>query len=401
MRVSIPANWDFKLLEYLESHRDLPASDIYASLDSTLIGEGRSSWCLPAASRKHAQRFISKAHALGIKFSYLLNAPCAGGLEYTASGRRRLVKELEWLEKSGVDSIVVSIPFLIEFIKKRFKHIKITVSAIAHVNSVEKAKFFERLGADTITVDFMENRNFALLKAMKACVKSDIQLLLNDICLYGCPFRLYHYNLMGHSSQSNSKIKNPYADFYCLLKCTLFRYSHPEELLKARWIRPEDLNVYEGLGIDLFKVSGRTETTAWILNAAQAYANRSYPGNLLDLLTSFETPKLNFKGENFMGKFFRYLPLVRHRNFYKFGLNLPFGALKGLARLYIRARRIRKHVFIDNKALGDFIGFFQNGTPGIGEHDHCISFAKKAVRINDAVLAEYLTTVKKNLEELI
>jgi len=404
MRLSIPTNWDLGLLWYLESHRDLSVTEIYASLDKTLIGGGRSDWCLPVITKKHAQRFISKVRELGIKFSYLLNSPCAGGLEYTPSGKKHLIKQLDWLEKSGVDSVVVSIPFLVEFIKKKFRRMKITVSVIAHVNSVERARFFEELGADTITVDFMENRNFRLLKALKEAVKCEIQLLLNDICLYGCPFRFYHYNLMGHCSQENFKIKNRRADFYCLLKCTLLRYSRPEELLRSRWIRPEDLNVYERIGIDLFKISGRTESTSWIINAMQAYSNRQYAGNLLDLLTSFETPKYNFnylKRKSFLSEFLEYLPIGRHRNFYKFGLNLPSGSLKNLVQLYIQARGIKNHVFIDNKALNNFINFFLEEKTFCQEYNYCKSLAKDVIKINNSALAGYLTTIQKNLENLI
>lgn len=51
-------------------------------------------------------------------------------------------------------------------------------------------------------------------------------------------------------------LKGFYLD-YCLIKCTLIRFSNFKEMLKTRWIRPEDLKEYEEIGIDSFKITGR------------------------------------------------------------------------------------------------------------------------------------------------
>ena len=53
----------------------------------------------------------------------------------------------------------------------------------------------------------------------------------------------------------------------------------------SRWIRPEDLHVYEALGVKEFKIIDRSRSTAWLLRATKAYASRRYDGNLLDILS--------------------------------------------------------------------------------------------------------------------
>lgn len=70
-----------------------------------------------------------------------------------------------------------------------------------------------------------------------------------------------------------------------LWQCTRRRLLQPELFLSSRWIRPEDLHVYESLGIDEFKIIDRSRSTAWLLRATQAYASRRYDGNLLDILS--------------------------------------------------------------------------------------------------------------------
>jgi hypothetical protein len=60
------------------------------------------------------------------------------------------------------------------------------------------------------------------------------------------------------------------------------------ELLKASWIRPEDLSRYEKLGFSNFKVAGREKGAEWILRAVAAYSDRKYEGLLNDLIIGFD-----------------------------------------------------------------------------------------------------------------
>jgi collagenase-like PrtC family protease len=55
-------------------------------------------------------------------------------------------------------------------------------------------------------------------------------------------------------------------------------------ILKSGWVRPEDVSEYESMGIDIFKIAGRTDPINWILNVMRAYKGRSFDGNLLDIL---------------------------------------------------------------------------------------------------------------------
>ena len=58
----------------------------------------------------------------------------------------------------------------------------------------------------------------------------------------------------------------------------------PAEMIKSRWIRPEDIIRYEEMGFGRFKVGQRTQNTEWNTRAATAYSNRTYDGNLLEII---------------------------------------------------------------------------------------------------------------------
>jgi collagenase-like PrtC family protease len=158
--------------------------------------------------------------------------------------------------------------------------LEVVVSTIAHVDSVPAARAFRDLGAQRITLSLAANRDFGLLRALQAHAGCELELLANEMCLDRCPFRTYHYGLMAHGSQSGAE-QEPVE--YPHLHCSARRMRDPAELLKARFIRPEDVATYEAAGIDLIKLAGRGRQRSDLLRAAAAYVRRRYDGNLLDI----------------------------------------------------------------------------------------------------------------------
>lgn len=294
MKLTVATSWNDRLLHEL-AKRKIEVYEIYGSLATGLIGSGRERQALPQVEVAQAKEHIALAHRLGIRFNYALNAPCLGNLEQSGEGRKQIQEHLELIiEELRVDSIIVTQPWLIELIHREFPEIEIVVSVIAHIESVQMAKFFEALGATRLNLSLMANRDFKLLKSIVNSVNCEIELLANETCLFRCPFRLYHYNSMGHTSQQEMKITQ-----YCLLKCTREKLKeNAAEFIKARWIRPEDIEKYEALGIDLFKLEGREHPTDWILRCVESYFQRKYEGNLADIIavnfvaTDFLAPKI-------------------------------------------------------------------------------------------------------------
>jgi collagenase-like PrtC family protease len=284
----LPTCWDDAYLVELEGrgiHRKV--HELYGSLASSIIGSGRASFVLPAVSMEQAKRHIEKAHRLGMKFDYLLNAACLGNREFDNEGQKRILSLLEWLSECEVDTVTVSTPYLVDVIRRYFPGLAINVSTIAHVDSVPKARFWEGMGVERITLDFMMNRDFEFLKAVGSAVQCGLEVIVHDLCLYGCPFRYYHYNTMAHASQEGddaSAVKHQLAASYPLLRCNLIRLTDSSEILKIRWIRPEDVGCYRDLGVSFFKLVERARPMSELLLYAQAYADESYSGNLLDIM---------------------------------------------------------------------------------------------------------------------
>jgi collagenase-like PrtC family protease len=384
MKLSLATNWDPALLEQAKNY---PVHDVFGAVPVSIMGSGRPSFILPQINKTQAKEYVSLAHSLGIEFTYLLNAPCLGNLEYDKDFHHELLKYLEWIAEIGVDCVTVAIPYLVEIIKNQFPNLQVKVSVIANVNTVPRLKFFENLGADVITLDYMINRDFKLLERMVDAADCTLELLANDLCLYQCPYRQYHYSLAGHASQNSNRLKGFYID-YCLMHCTKDFLSTPGELLKARWIRPEDISAYEALGIDYFKLSDRCKSTEWLVNTVRAYATRDYSGNLLDILND---PQPSIEKEVHAPQYLQ--DIARPEHFEK--------------QEFVNLFRLEKgepiKPYIDNKSLEGFIDFFKteqcNGNCGYG-CDYCETWVERAVVADQDTIGPYLSKLDEVLENL-
>lgn len=383
LNFSVPNNWQEDLISKLAKNDINNIEELYGKFSQDIVGGGRASVVLPYVSKRNLAQRILEIHKYGIKFNYLLNATCLDNLEWSSSWQREFRKFLDYLVKIGVDKVTVSIPYLLELIKKQYPSLKICVSVHAGIKSLHQAKFWEDLGADEITLFMDLNRNFFLLRNIKKKIKCKLRLIANVACLYGCPFYHYHGNLQTHASQSTHPSKGFVIDYYTL-RCRLIRFTHPEELIRSRWIRPEDISIYEDIGIDTVKFVDRSMKTETICLIVDAYSNREYKGNLLDL---FSDPSKNLN--------------ECHINFQKVKYFFrPFRI--NVFRLY-KAKELFKEntIYIDNRALNGFLNFFKDINCDLiscQECRYCYDIAEKVIKIppdfNYIYLKKYETFVR-------
>ncbi|MFX1497366.1 MAG: U32 family peptidase [Promethearchaeota archaeon] len=351
----------------------LPVIDVYGTAPHSVVGSGRPSVLLKDIDEEEIIEHINKVHKNKMTFSYVLNAPCMNNMEYDPYYHKELLKLLQWISDIGADNVIVTIPLLIQLIKEQFPKLKVRVSTISHVNSVNRAKFYESLGADEITPDVMINRDFKTLEKIRENVKCKIVLLLTDGCLYQCPFRIYHYNTLGHASQSYQQFERRYIET-CVLNCSLIKFSDPTEAIKCRWVRPEDLSHYEAIGINNFKIAGRIMPTSWIVRSVKAFSSRKYEGNLIDIIEGFSN-------------------------------SVPEGldnvSQKGFKDTL--GKEYKSKLYIDNTKLNGFIDFFkkQNCIAMCDDCNYCAEWAKKAVYLDKEEASKYVESVREYMEDIL
>jgi collagenase-like PrtC family protease len=281
MQLRVSTNWDPDLPGLLKG---FPVSHIYGKLADDVIGGVRPSFLLPRVTREEVERYVRITHEAGIRFNYLINTTCLANIHYTREGYHAIRELLDWLSETGVDTLTIGFPYLVRLVKEKYPHFEVKVSSVARINTVTRARQYEDLGVDELILDEMLNRDFETLRAIKEAVSCPVELITNPCCIWECAQQLEHVSHDGHASQTQSHHSYCYLQFPYVV-CTGQKLLDPVNIMKARWIRPEDLTAYEAIGITRFKVVERFKTSEALCLAVKAYSSRGYDGNLVDLLT--------------------------------------------------------------------------------------------------------------------
>ena len=288
IKFSIATSWDKGLIDALslinKGNDKAQVDEFYGSFKTGVVGSGRPSWRLPHVSHDQATGFITHAHRNGFKFNWTLNAPDFKGKEDDAEWVKKVYDLLKWLSEIGVDILTIAHPFLINIVKKDFPEFKVTLSVIAGVDTVDKAIEFEDLGVDKINLNpHTINRDFETIAQIRSAVNCKLILYANIPCLDKCPKRDDHYRLFGYMSQKDiadsGNIRDPF-----IVRCSLKYLREPVQLLKSPFIRPDDISIYNDIGINRFKLSDRSEKTDFLVRTAKAYLQQNYNGDLFALV---------------------------------------------------------------------------------------------------------------------
>ena len=278
---SLAANYDPELVPELAAY---PVDEVYGKMPGDGVSGGRPRYLARPLSEASLRRYVRLLDQHGIAFNYLLNGSCFGNREWTRPWQKKVTALLAKLEDMGVHRVTVSTPFLLELVKRRFPEFKVKVGIYAQVDTPLRARFWEDLGADAITLEsFSINRDFRRLTAIRQAVRCSLQLIANHLCLPNCPLQSYHQNGFAHASDDTGTL---FID-YCFLRCSRSRLADPSQFIKAAWIRPEDLATYEALGYTTFKLLERGIPSSELLRRVKAYSERRSPANLAVLLLSF------------------------------------------------------------------------------------------------------------------
>ena len=383
---SLATNFDDGLLDAISGY---PVTEIFGKLLSDAIGGGRASFTLPPLSRRKFERHVKKAGSKGIGFNYLLNTACMDNREYTRQGQREIERLLEYIEAAGVTAVTISLPFLLPIIKKRHPRLKVRVGVYARVDGVAKGRFWEDGGADCITLEALSvNRDFGLLAALRKALKLELQLIVNANCQLFCPLSGQHMVNLSHASQKGHPTRGFMID-WCVMRCSYDKLKDPAQYLRSEFIRPEDLGVYLDMGYDSFKVLERGAPTPVLVKRVKAYSEGRYDGNLLDLIQPFgyrEKSGASLSGGLFNKWKYLFRPAtVRMSKLMK---------LKELAAKRGMLEPLQgEPVYIDNSELSGFLPGFRDRdcrSTDCGVCGWCASYAKKAVRVDEAYRTELL-----------
>ncbi|MDR0606364.1 MAG: U32 family peptidase [Bacteroidales bacterium] len=359
MELTVGTKWDY---DYIHLFNEIGVKEMFGSFRWSNLGTSRGGAVLPEVDVDFSKKYITKLHSLDMEFCYTMNSSCLGNKEFDPKHIKQMMTDFELLGEIGVDSITITIPSLIEIIRRNLPNVKIKCSVINQIGSVQSVQYFtEYLGVDEFVLGVDFNRNFKAIESIRKATNKKIEMLVNESCLYHCPYRMYHYNMAAHASKSDDPFNGKFID-YCIMNCMKQRVFSHREIIKGRFVRPEDIHIYEDYGIDRFKISSRHMPSEWAYRSAKAYSERKYEGNLSDIISpvAMAIPKESLHP----------MPGLTEEENERLRYALSFEA---------------PNIYIDNSRLNGFLDFWINKKSDCDymqcgtECDYCGKIAKRAI----------------------
>lgn len=277
---SVPYNEDFKSLGEiidLKNHAGNKITEIYLSGPQEYSASGR------VMDKLDIEVFfdtIKKIHTAGFRVNLVINSTCEGDSWYTPTIFKKTMDFLILVHKEyQVESFTIANPVYIREIRRNLPDVEICASVLGDIDCLQKAVIFTEMGANIITPDASINRNLELLSQIKKTTRTKLRIMVNEGCLYKCPFRKFHFNYVSHLSKKSGM------EFVFVPYCNSIIDQDHSQILKSSWIRPEDLSKYENI-TNYFKVVGRDLPTSKVIRAIKAYMEESWDGDLMDIVAS-------------------------------------------------------------------------------------------------------------------
>ncbi|MBR4720279.1 MAG: hypothetical protein IK057_00815 [Clostridia bacterium] len=248
--------------------------------NTTYIARDFSEW--DAQKRKMSD--IRTLSENGIKLNLLFNATCYGAESLSKSFFESIGNTTDFVQSSfGLSSITTTSPLIAKFIKDNFPDIDVRASVNMSIGTIDGMEYIEPY-FDSFYMARELNRDFTAIKRLKKWCDDNgkgLFALANSGCLNNCSAHIFHDNLVSHENDIR-KMDNGYV-FRGICKEYLSNPKHIESIFDVtNFIRPEDVNLYEGL-FPALKLATRVSNNP--IKILKAYIeNQKFSGSVFDLL---------------------------------------------------------------------------------------------------------------------
>ena len=208
------------------------------------------------------KKLIEYTMSQGVDFIYLLNSPKPLDI-YNQNFPKQIDKLdllLNELKSIGVNKLRVASPQLMSYIGNKYKDFQIYASTSLEYKTILEYQNFIDFHSEVKQIVPSHDliKNFKLLKHLiKRNPNIEIELMVNEGCLQGCPNR----NIHASSNIDKGKIINNDRNltaWYAVSFCNQKTNEHPiESLVTGNYIFPWEIEEYKKIGITNFKFVGR------------------------------------------------------------------------------------------------------------------------------------------------
>ncbi len=297
-KLSIPYTKDNMVLDLLTPEYLQYVKEIYMPLPYDIMPSGR---VYSARENEHYKEIfdeqIKKALSMDLVVNVLASKPMLD-IDGGVTAITRTVRELERLRGLGVNKVTIG---SFTFLKMYGEYIHslgytIEASVLMNIDCVEKVEQLIAICPYVTSICVYNNflNQLEELEYLKGKYPNvSFKILVNHLCLAKCLTHVEHHNLYSNAvydiintedmnawkSYSNSKQLLPNCK-----SCNFITQAKDVNPIKdSVFVRPENLDLYDHV-IDLFKLSGREHPADSVVKYIKAYGERSYTGNLLEIV---------------------------------------------------------------------------------------------------------------------
>lgn len=268
MKFSLP--YISNILSYFRENENYlhKVNDVFFSDDSIFPSSRKS------PLRKEHWEELSEIHKnYGIQLNYVLNPTVWENSTYSASGKIRILKNLDTLKKNNVSIITLNNTLLLNdpVIRKALSVFTLKNSVNNMITSLDQVMFFvEDLGIKSIFLGRDINRNLDEIKKISSYAKKEgvvLHALVNEFCLNRCPYKFFCDSIISQAykdSEDFNSLNNKRKTLSCGDDWPLKKY------LKSAVIYPRQVEIL-GEYVDIFKIGGRLNDLSRLRPTLDAY----------------------------------------------------------------------------------------------------------------------------------
>ena len=224
------------------------------------------------------------ARAQGIELDAIFNANCYGDIALSETLADHVTEKLKEMDAVGLfpEHLTTTSPFIATVVRQRFPSVKIRFSINMDIASTSALSYVDEL-YDEFYAGRNDHRRLDYVAKLGAWAREHGKMMgiqANPGCLRNCPFHQFHNNLHGHNRMGQSAVGAKFG--FSVFRCrTNYERGNYEDFLRAIWIRPEDLPLYEP-HVGVVKLATRRHPNPAAI--IRAYATYAYDGDLAAIM---------------------------------------------------------------------------------------------------------------------
>lgn len=239
----------------------------YNAVDRTSLEQARS-FDPKINSFADAEKYIEYSLEKGFNFIYLLNSIQGMAHEDDEFKKQQdaVDKLLNNLRKLNTFKLRITDFRLLSYIKKNYPDFEIYLSTSTEYTKIAQFQNLLKIFPDLKEVipSYEMNRDFHFLKNLKKVMGNiNIELIVNEGCMTGCPFRIQHplffTRRIGCSDLRLCQKSFSEVAKYSYMCFRITNRAYNEYLCKTNVIFPWDIKYYNDIGYRYFKFVGRDD----------------------------------------------------------------------------------------------------------------------------------------------